>query len=64
MNVLVLTLFVSGALAAFGVGLFVWTVMTGAHEHDERLAILPIEADSPATPPSNEPSTPPPRERS
>lgn len=45
MEVLILTLFVSLTLAAMGVGLFVWTIKSGSHEHADRLALLPIESD-------------------
>jgi len=47
MDVLILTLFVSLVLAAAGVGLFIWSVRQGTHEHIDRLALLPIEDDDP-----------------
>ncbi len=43
MEVLILTIFVSLALAALGVGFFAWTVRAGSSEHDDRLALLPLE---------------------
>lgn len=45
MEVLILTLFVSLALAALGVGFFVWSVAKGTGEHSARLALLPLERD-------------------
>ncbi|HEY8426774.1 MAG TPA: hypothetical protein VIL20_00305 [Sandaracinaceae bacterium] len=45
MEVLILTLFVSLALAALGVGFFVWIVRAGTSEHADRLALLPLEQD-------------------
>ena len=45
MDVLILTLFVSLMLAGAAVGLFVWSVKSGSHEHADRLALLPIEGD-------------------
>ena len=45
MEVLILTLFVSLMLAAAGVGFFVWSIKQGAHEHGDRLALLPVEAE-------------------
>lgn len=47
MDVLILTIFVSLALAALGVGFFVWTVRAGTGEHADRLALLPLEQDQP-----------------
>ncbi|MFK7984891.1 MAG: cbb3-type cytochrome oxidase assembly protein [Sandaracinaceae bacterium] len=44
MNVLILTMFVSLILAVAGVGFFIWTVRQGAHEHGDRLALLPLES--------------------
>ena len=45
MEILILTLFISLVLAAAGVGLFIWSVNQGTHEHAERLALLPLEPD-------------------
>lgn len=45
MEVLILTLFVSLMLAGAAIGFFVWSVKQGAHEHSDRLALLPIESD-------------------
>lgn len=50
MEVLILTIFVSLALAALGVGFFVWSVQKGTGEHAERLALLPLEPDEPREP--------------
>ena len=47
MDALILTLFVSLVLAGAGIGLFIWSVKEGTHEHTERLALLPIEDDDP-----------------
>lgn len=55
MDVLILTLFFSLMLAGAGVGLFIWSVKQGTHEHAERLALLPIEDDDP--PPGDEEAT-------
>lgn len=56
MEILILTIFVSLALAALGVGFFVWTVRAGTGEHADRLALLPLEEDGKKS------STPPPSE--
>ena len=45
MDALIVTLFVSLVLAAAGVGFLVWSVARGTHDHDERLALLPLEDD-------------------
>ena len=50
MNVIVLQLFVSLALVAFGVGLLVVSIRQGDHEHADRLALTPLEEDQPARP--------------
>lgn len=47
MEILILTLFVSLVLAGAGVGFFVWSVRQGAHEHADRLALLPLQDDAP-----------------
>jgi cbb3-type cytochrome oxidase maturation protein len=46
-EILILTLFVSLVLALGGVGFFVWSVRQGAHEHSDRLALLPLRDDAP-----------------
>lgn len=46
MEILILTIFVSLALALLGVGFFVWTVRSGTGEHADRLALLPLEEDA------------------
>lgn len=51
MEVLILTLFVSLILAGAGVGLFVWSIREGTHEHADRLALLPIDDESDEAPP-------------
>ena len=43
MSALVLTLVVSLVLAAGAVGLMVWTIYQGTHEHHDRLALIPLE---------------------
>lgn len=45
MNVIVLQVFVSLALVAFGVALFVVSVRQKDHEHGDRLSLLPLEDD-------------------
>ena len=45
MNVLFLTMFVSLVLATLGVFLFVWTAKSRTFDHDDRLALLPLESD-------------------
>jgi cbb3-type cytochrome oxidase maturation protein len=45
MNVLILLLFVSITLALAAVGFFVWNFKERAHDHNDRLAILPLEDD-------------------
>lgn len=47
MEILILTLFVSLVLGGAGVGFFVWSVRQGAHEHGDRLALLPLQDDAP-----------------
>lgn len=45
MEVLLLTVFVSLALAGLGVALFVWSARNRTFEHADRLSILPLEAE-------------------
>ena len=45
MEVLILLVFVSTLLAVGGVGLFVWSVRQGTHEHSDRLALFPLDDD-------------------
>ena len=52
MDVLILTIFVSLTLASLGVGLFIWTVRRGTHEHLDHLALLPLEDDETALHPT------------
>ncbi|MGF1464921.1 MAG: cbb3-type cytochrome oxidase assembly protein CcoS [Sandaracinaceae bacterium] len=51
MEVLIITVSVSLALAAGGVGLFVWSVRQGTFEHSDRLALLPLEDEDATTAP-------------
>ena len=46
MHAVFLTLFVSGCLAAMGVGLFAWTHRERTREHIDRLALLPLVDDT------------------
>lgn len=43
MEVLILLVFVSLMLAGSAVGLFAWLIRQRTFEHDERLALLPID---------------------
>ena len=45
MDVLILLLFVSAVLASCGVGFFLWNLRERAHEHGDRLTLLPLEND-------------------
>ena len=45
MEVLILLVFVSTVLVAGAVAFFVWNVRQGAHEHTDRLALLPLEEE-------------------
>lgn len=48
MEILILLVAVSSALAIAGVGFFVWTVRQGTHEHADRLTLLPLDdSDNP-----------------
>lgn len=44
MNVLVLLLFVGVVLVALAVGFFAWTVRQRSHEHNDRMALLPLDS--------------------
>ena len=43
MEALILTVFVSIVLSALAVGMFVWDVRQGGHDHHDRLSLLPLE---------------------
>lgn len=45
MNALLLTLFVSVVLGAFGVVFFVYTQSKGASDHNDRLSFSPLDDD-------------------
>lgn len=47
MDALIITLFVSLVLAGAGLLLLVVTVARGTHDHDARLALLPLETAPP-----------------
>jgi cbb3-type cytochrome oxidase maturation protein len=49
MEVLILLVFISVVLATGGVGFFVWNVRQQAHQHTDRLALLPLQDDAPST---------------
>ncbi len=44
MEALILTVFVSVVLSALAVGLFVWDVRQGGHDHHDRLSLLPLDS--------------------
>lgn len=46
MDAVYLTLFVSAVLGALGVGLFLWTHRQRTREHNDRLALLPLDDDA------------------
>jgi hypothetical protein len=46
-NVIVLQVFVSLVLVAFGVTLFIASAVQRDHEHADRLSLKPIEEDEP-----------------
>ena len=48
MSVLVLQLFVSLALVAFGVALLIVSIRQGDPDHADRLSLTPLEDDLPA----------------
>jgi cbb3-type cytochrome oxidase maturation protein len=48
-EVLILLVLVSVCLAAGGVGFFVWNVRQEAHQHTDRLSLLPLQ-DEPEPP--------------
>ena len=50
MEILILLIFVCLALVGAAVGFFAWTVRQGTFDHADRLALLPLDDDSAATP--------------
>jgi cbb3-type cytochrome oxidase maturation protein len=46
MNVMILLLFVGIVLATAALAFFVWNVRSGALDHAERLALLPLRAEA------------------
>lgn len=58
MEALILTVFVSLVLSALAVGLFVWDVRQGGHDHHDRLSLLPL--DSHASPSDRKVASAPP----
>ena len=52
MEVLILTVFCSLVLALVGIAFFAWTVREQTFDHSERLSLLPLDDDPPATPPA------------
>lgn len=52
MDILILLVFISLMLAGSAVGLFAWLVRQRTFQHDDRLALLPIEDEQRALPPS------------
>ena len=49
MDALILTMFVSLVLAAGGVAMFVWLAGARTFDHADRLALLPIDDETPKT---------------
>ncbi|MBW1761694.1 MAG: cbb3-type cytochrome oxidase assembly protein CcoS [Deltaproteobacteria bacterium] len=50
MEILILLIFVSVILVGAAVAFFVWTVRQGTFDHADRLALLPLDDESPVTP--------------
>ena len=46
MEILILLVFISLTLAGSAVGLFAWLVRQRTFQHDDRLALLPIEDEA------------------
>jgi cbb3-type cytochrome oxidase maturation protein len=46
-EVLILLVFVSVAMAAGGVAFFAWNVRQQAHDHADRLSLFPLQEDRP-----------------
>ena len=55
MEVLLLTIFVSMALAVLGVALFAWLGLGQTFDHSDRLALLPLDSHGPSERSGNEP---------
>lgn len=53
MEVLKLTILISGGLAFIGVVLFAWTVKSRTFDHADRLALLPLAEDKYTDPAAN-----------
>lgn len=51
MEVLILLVLASVALASGFVGFFVWSAREGTHQHADRLALLPLAEDDPSPAP-------------
>lgn len=49
MEILILLIFISVVLVGAAVACFVWTVRQGTFDHADRLALLPLEDESPVT---------------
>ena len=50
MDVLILLIAVCVVLIVGAIGFFAWTVREGTFDHTDRLALLPLDEDSTATP--------------
>ncbi|MEM8609568.1 MAG: cbb3-type cytochrome oxidase assembly protein CcoS [Myxococcota bacterium] len=50
MDILILLIVVCVVLIAGAVGFFAWTVRQGTFDHADRLALLPLDEDTTATP--------------
>jgi hypothetical protein len=44
-EVLMLTVFASGALVVAAIVFFAWNVNQGSHEHADRLSLMPLDDD-------------------
>ncbi|TFH32625.1 MAG: cbb3-type cytochrome oxidase assembly protein CcoS [Myxococcales bacterium] len=50
MEILILLIFVCVLLVGTAVACFAWTVRQGTFDHADRLALLPLDDEKPATP--------------
>jgi len=50
MEILILLIFLCVSLVGVAVGFFAWTVRQGTFDHSDRLALLPLDDETPVTP--------------
>lgn len=50
MEILILLIFICVLLVSAAVAFFAWTVRQGTFDHADRLALLPLDDESPVTP--------------